>query len=90
MIWEATDKGVLTLLVSNAKAELKVGVDLAEKVLELGLADEKEGFGVIVDIPDVVAVEEVSTRRCIEVMVTYRSHSRVQNLPSSKNADAMS
>lgn len=35
-------------------------VDFAEKALELGFADENERFGVVIDVPDVVAVVKVS------------------------------
>jgi hypothetical protein len=35
MIWEAADKGVPALLVSNTQIELEVVVDLSEERLEL-------------------------------------------------------
>ena len=57
MIWEAADKGVLTLLISDAEAELEVLVDLSEEELDLFFADKYERVGVVVNIPNVVAGE---------------------------------
>jgi hypothetical protein len=90
MVGKSTDKGVLTLLVGDTEAELEMIVDLAKKVLELGLVNEDERFGVVVDVPDEVTAVKVSVRLAYQVTTTYRSHSRAQNLPWSKKADAIS
>lgn len=62
MVWEAADKGVFALLVSDAQAELQVRVDLAEESLDLSFADKDEGLGVVVDIPDVISAVGMSLR----------------------------
>lgn len=90
MVGEAADKGVFALLVSDAQTELQVRVDLAEESLDLSFADKDERLGVVVDIPDVISAVAMSLRSSVEILVTYRSHSRSQNLPWSKKAVAMS
>ena len=62
MVWEAADKAVFALLVSDAQAELQVRVDLAEESLDLSFADKDEGLGVVVDIPDVISAVGMSLR----------------------------
>ena len=62
MVWEAADKGVFALLVSDAQTELQVRVDLAEESLDLSFADKDEGLGVVVDIPDVISAVGMSLR----------------------------
>jgi hypothetical protein len=62
VVWEAADKGVFALLVSDAQTELQVRVDLAEESLYLSFADKDEGLGVVVDIPDVISAVEMSLR----------------------------
>lgn len=64
MVWEAADKSFLTLLISDAKTEVEVVVDITEKLLNLSFADEHERLGEVVNIPHVVAVVEVSGVFC--------------------------
>jgi hypothetical protein len=65
VVWEAADKGVFALLVSDAQTELQVRVDLAEESLYLSFADKDEGLGVVVDIPDVISAVEMSVRNSV-------------------------
>jgi hypothetical protein len=65
VVWEAADKGVFALLVSDAQTELQVRVDLAEESLDLSFADKDEGLGVVVDIPDVISAVEMSVRNSV-------------------------
>ena len=91
MVWEAADKGVFALLVSDAQTELQVSVDLAEEGLDLSFADKDERLGVVVDVPNVKSAADIECKKqCVEGFVTYRSHSRAQNFPWSKKAVAMS
>jgi len=60
MVGEAADQSVLALLIGDAKIELEVVVDLGKELLDLRLADKNERFGVVINVPDVVAVAIVS------------------------------
>jgi hypothetical protein len=62
VVWEAADKGVFALLVSDAQTELQVRVDLAEESLDLSFADKDGRLGVVVDIPDVISAVAMSLR----------------------------
>ena len=65
MVWEAADKGVFALLVSDAQTELQVRVDLAEESLDLSFADKDEGLGVVVDVPKVISAVKMSVRSSV-------------------------
>ena len=60
VIRKAAHQSVFALLVSNSKTQLQVIVDLSQKSLNLSVTDEDERLGVVVKVPDVVSVVEVS------------------------------
>jgi hypothetical protein len=59
MVWKVAHESFSALCVSDFEPQIEAVIDLVEKVLELGLANEDNWSGRL-HVPDVVAAVKVS------------------------------